>query len=35
MENLATVAAKFSLNFSTGIGQGLALLRGDFATFKA
>ena len=35
MENLATLAAKFSLNFSTGIGQGLALLRGDLATFKA
>jgi hypothetical protein len=35
MENLATLAAKFSLNFSTGIGQSLALLRGDFATFKA
>ena len=35
MERLATAGAKFSLNFSTGIGQGLALLRGDFATFKA
>jgi hypothetical protein len=35
IENLATAAAKFSLNFSTGIGQGLALLRGDLATFKA
>jgi len=35
MEKLATLGAKFSLNFSTGIGQGLALLRGDLATFKA
>ena len=35
MENLANLAAKFSVNFSTGIGQGLALLRGDLATFKA
>lgn len=35
MENLANLASKFSVNFSTGIGQGLALLRGDLATFKA
>lgn len=35
MENLANLAAKFSVNFGTGIGQGLALLRGDLATFKA
>jgi hypothetical protein len=35
MEKLATLGAKFSLNFSTGIGQSLALLRGDLATFKA
>jgi len=35
MEKLATAGAKFSVNFSTGIGQGLALLRGDLATFKA
>lgn len=34
MENLANLAAKFSVNFGTGIGQGLALLRGDLATFK-
>jgi hypothetical protein len=35
MDLLAESAAKFSVNFATGIGQGLALLRGDFATFKA
>ena len=35
MDRLAITAAKFNVNFSTGIGQGLALLRGDLATFKA
>jgi len=35
MEKLAIAGAKFSVNFSTGIGQALALSRGDFATFKA
>jgi hypothetical protein len=35
MEKLATAAAKFGVNFSTGIGQGLALLRGDLSTFKS
>jgi hypothetical protein len=32
---LATAAAKFNVSFGTGLGQGLALLRGDLATFRA
>jgi hypothetical protein len=35
IEDIATAAAKFNVNFGTGIGQAAALLRGDFATFKA
>jgi hypothetical protein len=35
METLATLTAKFQVNFGTGIGQALALAKGDFATFKA
>lgn len=35
IEDIATAAAKFNVNFGTGIGQAAALLSGDFATFKA
>jgi hypothetical protein len=31
---LATAAAKFNVSFGTGLGQGLALLRLDLATFR-
>lgn len=35
IENLSQAAAKFQRNFGIGVGQWLAILRGDFATFKA
>jgi len=35
MEKLATAGAKFMVNFGTGIGQNLALMRNDLATFKS